>query len=415
MNPLPHLATRLFNTPLLIQGAKLDVILQVLGPRFGWPKAEETLPKLAPQTTPLTPQREGIAVIPIHGTLVRRALAVEAASGLISYPWIEQQLQQALADPNTAGIVLDIDSPGGESGGVFELAEFIRQASQQKPIWAVTNDQAFSAAYALAAACDQIVITRTGGVGSIGVIALHTDQSKKDEQDGYRFSAVYAGGHKNDLSPHAPLSAEAHSALQAEVDRLYGLFTASVATHRNLSIESIRGTEARLYFAENALIAGLADRIGTLSEAIDALQSQLISTEETTLMAHPDPQLDTPPVTTEAAATQTPATSKSKMTTDAPAIETDLNAMLQNARTEERAEIQVIVELCALAGQPQLAGGFIANKVSQADVRHALLERLAAEPEITSQLTPQAQRIGINADDQDHNPLLRLVRKQFGG
>ena len=89
---LPHLATRLFNTPLLIQGTKLEVILQVLGSRIGWPKAEAALPKPLPQTTPVNPQQEGMAVIPIHGTLVCRALAIEAASGLISYPWIAQQL-----------------------------------------------------------------------------------------------------------------------------------------------------------------------------------------------------------------------------------------------------------------------------------------------------------------------------------
>ena len=130
-------------------------------------------------------------------------------------------------------------------------------------------------------------------------------------------------------------------------------------------------------------------------------------------MAQSDPQPDTQPVTTKTAASQVSNTPIA--TADTPVTEVDLNASLKNARTEERAEIQAIVELCALAGHPQLAGGFIANNASQADVRQTLLERLAAEPEITSQLTPQAQRAGIHADDQDHNPLLRLMRKQFGG
>ena len=131
---------------------------------------------------------------------------------------------------------------------MFELADRIRAATREKPVWAVANDRAFSAAYALAAAADEVFVTRTGGVGSIGVIAMHADQSRKDEQDGYRFTAIYAGQHKNDFSPHAPLSDDARAALQAEVDRLYGIFTESVATHRGLTVEAVRGTEARLYF-----------------------------------------------------------------------------------------------------------------------------------------------------------------------
>ncbi|WP_297529809.1 S49 family peptidase, partial [Thiohalobacter sp.] len=286
MNPLPHIAARLFNTPLLIHRAKLDAILAVLGPRVGWPETESAAPVPAPRT-PSAARQGDIAVIPIHGTLVRRALGLEAASGLTSYQEIGDQIGRAVADPAVAGIVLDIDSPGGEAGGVFELAERIRAATHDKPVWAVANDQAFSAAYALAAASNEVFVTRTGGVGSIGVIAMHADQSRKDEQDGYRFTAIYAGSHKNDFSPHAPLSDDARAALQAEVDRLYGIFTESVAAHRGLTVEAVRKTEARLYFGGDAVAAGLADRIGTLRDAVAAMRAELDPPIHTNL---PQPQ-----------------------------------------------------------------------------------------------------------------------------
>ena len=173
---LPHLAARLFGTPLLIHQPKLEVILSVLGPRMG-------LPDLAAQGGYVRPERtspenpDGIAVIPIHGTLVRRTLGLEADSGLTSYQSIQQMLDMANDDRAIKGILLDIDSPGGESSGVFDLADRIRAIGLQKPVWAVANDMAFSAAYALASAAQKVFVSRTGGVGSIGVIAMHVDQS----------------------------------------------------------------------------------------------------------------------------------------------------------------------------------------------------------------------------------------------
>ena len=175
---LPHLASRIFGTPLLVHRAKLDVILSALGPRLGIdsPIPADVLAAV-PTPRPNMQGAVGIAVIPIHGTLVKRTLGLEAASGLTSYQDIGAMLDAALADPGVTGILLDVDSPGGEASGSFELARRVREAAAAKPIWAVANDAAFSAAYAIASSAERIVVTETGGVGSIGVIALHIDQS----------------------------------------------------------------------------------------------------------------------------------------------------------------------------------------------------------------------------------------------
>ena len=150
---MTYLASRLFGTPLLIHRPKLDVILSVVGQRIGM-AAVPDLPAMPPldlaayQRPPAAASPEGIAVIPIHGSLVKRSLGMEAASGLTSYGDIDAMLNAALADPQVGGILLDIDSPGGEASGSFELARRVREAAAVKPIWAVANDAAYSAAYA---------------------------------------------------------------------------------------------------------------------------------------------------------------------------------------------------------------------------------------------------------------------------
>ena len=414
MNPLPHIAARLFNTPLLIHRAKLDAILAVLGPRVGWPEAKSAAPVPAPRM-PSVSRQSDIAVIPIHGTLVRRALGLEAASGLTSYQEIGDQIGRAITDPAVAGIVLDIDSPGGEAGGVFELAERIRAATHDKPVWAVANDQAFSAAYALAAASDEVFVTRTGGVGSIGVIAMHADQSRKDEQDGYRFTAIYAGSHKNDFSPHAPLSDDARAALQAEVDRLYGIFTESVAQHRGLTVEAVRDTQARLYFGGDAVAAGLADRIGTLADAVAAMRAELdppIHTnlpqpQEALTMEHhdPDPAACEPMAADPKELAQDDGQDAQVPREPRMAKAAEIHAAVEAARNEARA----IADLCLLAGCPEKTAGFLAQGMSQEAVREALLEYRAQAPEIASHIDPQQLTPTASLED---NPVVQAARKR---
>ncbi len=276
---LPQLASRLIGTPLLIHRPKLDVILSVVGPRIGLAEGHVrpafNLAAYEPQ--PARPAPAGIAVIPIHGSLVKRAQGIEAASGLVAYNDIAAQLDHALADPQVAGILLDIDSPGGEASGSFELARRLRDAAAIKPLWAVANDAAYSAAYALACAASRLYVTETGGVGSIGVIALHVDQSVKDANDGYRYTAITAGARKNDCSPHEPLSEYARTELQQEVDRLYAIFSGHVAQMRGLPIDAVSATEAALYFGANAVSQGLADGVHTFESTLSEFQ-QFLST-----------------------------------------------------------------------------------------------------------------------------------------
>ena len=402
---LPHLASRLFGTPLLVHRAKLDVILAVLGDRLNIQPPAADLALLGPRTMPSS--TPGIAVVPVHGTLVKRTAGLDAASGLTSYTEIAAMLDSALADPQIAGILLDIDSPGGEASGSFELARRVREASAVKPVWAVANDSAYSAAYAIGSAANRLIVSETGGVGSIGVIALHIDQSVKDAKDGYRYTAVTAGTHKNDFSPHQPLTDEAKAELQAEVDRLYGLFVDHVGSMRTLATDDVRATEAGLFFGANAIAAGLADAVGTFESALTDFSLFLSS------RSRKSPQARAGTRTEAATPTQEQKMNPQEVEVVPEMIGVDAAAVLvAEARREVTQSAQAIAELCLIAGAPDKAAEFIAAGKTEAEVRRVLIEAKAAR----SDATPIQSTINADAGTQDvsrpeASPIVSAVKK----
>ena len=415
---LPHLASRLYGTPLLLARAKLDVILSVLGERVNWPESDLAVPSI--QKRPSIDAPVGIAVIPVVGSLVRRTVGLDPASGFTSYAEIAGMVDAAIADPSVEGIVLDIDSSGGEAGGVFELGERIRAADGVKPVWAIASDTAFSAAYAIGCAASRLMVSRTGGVGSIGVIAMHVDQTARDAQQGYRYTPITAGDHKNDFSPHEKLTPDAHARLQAEVDRLYSMFVDHVAAMRRLDADAVRATEAGIYFGMDAVTAGLADAVGSLDAVLAEFSSFLVArrarghavtdssrslvVSPSTFMENPTMSLTDPvdqPMTDEPLPSADPEADKpvgdeaSPTTTDA-----------------SRADAVAIAELCQLAGHPDLTAAFLAEGVSEAHVRKALLASRADSPEIRSTIAPDA---AIPQQNQSAaNPLMAAVKKLTG-
>ena len=273
----PFLARRVFGTPLMITSAKASEIVLALQPRF---EGQAPPPSLSLEMPLRSGQEErgytrfegGIAVLPIHGTLVHRSGFMDAASGLTSYTGLDEALGRVMADPLVRGVILDVDSPGGEVDGVFELAEKLRFAGGVKPIWAISNESAFSAGYLLASAAGRIYLPKSAGVGSIGVRALHLDQSRAEDAAGLTFTEIYAGARKIDGTPHQPLSDEAQSAIQNMVDQTYELFVQAVAGYRGMEPKAVRDTEAGLFFGPDAIEAGLADGIAGLDQVMDRME-----------------------------------------------------------------------------------------------------------------------------------------------
>ena len=392
MTLLPHLAARLFGVPLAIHRPKLDIILSVLGARIGLADLAAPVGYTPAARAPGPPSGK-VAVIPIHGTLVRRTSGLEAESGLASYTGIAAQLDAALTSPEVAAILLDIDSPGGESGGVFDLADRIRVASQVKPVWAVANDMAFSAAYALASAATRVFVARTGGVGSIGVIAMHVDQSVKDAQDGVRYTAVFAGERKNDLNPHEPISNEAHAVLKAEVDRIYDLFVETVARHRGLDADAVRATEAGLFFGPDAVATGLADAVGSLDDALTQLTQSLSPLPTQVATASQAGFLRNHQMESSMNDRTDPAASDRPLADLAGSPPQPSVASTATATALSVADAVEIAQTCTLAGRTDLIAGFLEAQSSPAQVRSQLLAAQAeASPEITSRIAPDAAR-----------------------
>ena len=372
MTDLSHIASRLFGTPLLLARSKLDVILGVLGPRLAG-GALDPLDLGASPARDLEITADGIAIVPVTGTLVSRSGYLAAASGLMSYGDIGDAIEAAAEDPRVRGIVLDIDSPGGEVGGLFDLADRIGTIRREsgKPIRAVANETALSAAYAIACAADDLTITQTGEVGSVGVVAVHVDESAADRQTGLAWTFVHAGERKVDGNPHEPLSSRARADIQADVDALYDRFVALVANRRNVSPDAVRATEAAVYRGDHAVRAGLADRIGTLRQVVGGFADDLANK----------------PISRPRGAHRSPIRKEAAMQTESPSetIVEDEGATPEPEQGDDE-------PVTAIPPKPVIPASVAADPVAEA------AQRLRTEYAELAAVAAQAARLGVRID-----------------
>ena len=216
---------------------------------------------------------DGVAVIPIEGVLIHG----DAYSwwGETSYGSIRASLEMAAADAEVRAILLHVDSPGGEVAGCFDLADRIYALRAVKPIAAIVDEYACSAAYALASAAEKILAPRTAVIGSIGVITMHLDVTAALEQAGLKVTTIQFGGRKSDSYPTTPLSDAARERMQADIDTLGGMFVALVARNRGLDPDAVRATEAGVFLGQAAVDQGLADAVMPTDAAFSAVLQSL--------------------------------------------------------------------------------------------------------------------------------------------
>ena len=292
MTRFPHLATRLFNTPLMLHPDKAEIVMAALADRLGIAHLfrGDQLRALAPMAFDQDDggnRREaldfdrpydlvaGVAVIPIVGTLVQKSDWMDAYSGISGYNAIRNSFLTALQDPDADAILLDIDSPGGEVAGCFDLVDTIYAARGQKPIWSILNEVAYSAAYALATATDRIAVPRTGGCGSVGVICMHTDFSQALSKAGITVTLIQYGARKADAAQTAPLSNAARDQIQADVDAMGQLFVDTVARNRGMAAADVRKTQAAAYLGADSVAIGFADQVAAPDAAFRELIASL--------------------------------------------------------------------------------------------------------------------------------------------
>lgn len=225
--------------------------------------------------------KDGILQIPVKGSLLNE-FPFQVGSWVTGYEYIWEAYIRGLNDSDVKGIALVIDSPGGLVAGCFSLVDKMYQLKGSKPIKSFASESAYSAAYAIASLGDTITVSRTGGVGSIGVIMTHYDYSGALQQAGIKVTNITAGKHKADGSSSEPLPQDVYDRLSARAESIRDIFVETVSRNRPaLTQDQARATEALCYNAQEAIQEKLADDIGDLDESLASFSLDVIENTNT--------------------------------------------------------------------------------------------------------------------------------------
>lgn len=296
MRMLPNIASRLFGVPLLMAEREATALADafnviIVNGSASAPTIESAEKKTDAFASTYASERyadkpyvvtdSGIGILPVYGPLVQRRGQISPdCTELASYQRLGTRYQAMLKDRDVKAILLEVDSPGGEVAGCFDLAGRILGSRSAKPIWGHANEFAFSAGYALVSATSRVVVARTGMVGSIGVIWMHVDQSAKDEKAGYKFTTFKSGARKDDFSSHKSLSKPEREWADAEISRLADVFFTHSAEARPIDLKAIREMEAGCFSATDSRQNGLADDVANFDETLEELE-KFVSTGTT--------------------------------------------------------------------------------------------------------------------------------------
>lgn len=271
-----HIINQCYSTPWAITHTKLLEIRSFLLSKSNGTHdyAAYADDKIEAKARPSAEKKGAVAVLPIFGIVNQRVADKDvSAGGMFSIDKFTQTFRNAVADPNVKAIVLNIDSPGGGVFGVSELADEIYNARSQKHVVAVANSMAASAAYWIASAADEVVVTPGGMVGSIGVYMMHDDLSAAYEMAGVKTTIIQAGKYKTEGNSLQPLTDEARAALQEDVNSYYDMFVDAVAKGRGATSSAVKNGygEGRVLNAKDAKAEGMVDRVDTLDGVLSRL------------------------------------------------------------------------------------------------------------------------------------------------
>lgn len=324
---------------------------------------------------------DGIAFIPIHGLLINRFSW--SWSWVTGYNFIRNQLNAALEDDDVKLIVFDVNSGGGMVAGCFELAFDIRASREIKPSVSVVDAASYSAAYALASSASKVVVTPSGGVGSIGVVAMHVDYSKMLDEAGIKVTFIHSGDHKVDGNPYEALPAPVKADIQKSVDTTRTEFVSLVADNRGLDPKVVYDTEARCFSAAEALTLGLIDAIAPPLEAVKVFVKKLSDSETTMEKSTMSNQTTKPGAESSAAATEQSTTATAVAPVVAQIAATD-------ERAAERERIKGITSHAEAAGREKLANTLALETDMSVDQAARVLAASAKETPIAANVVKSA-------------------------
>ena len=297
---------------------------------------------------------DGIAIVPVSGTLTHKLGGMQPYSGMTGYDGILSRIGFAInQDPEVRGVLVDFDTPGGQVSGAFDAADMITRMKVEKPIWSLGYDMHCSAGQLLSAACSHRLITQTGVAGSVGVITAHTNMEKLMKNEGVEITLIYSGDHKADGNPYEALPSDVKSDIQTRLDSTRQLFAQKVADSIGMDVQKVLDTEARTFTGQDAVDVGFADEVVNGSDAV-AIMIEHLDAQGSTIV--------------DMGASMTKETNQSKAATP--------NA----AATEQTAETPVDATTIATAERERVMGIIGCD---EAKGREAMAQQLASMPHMS--------------------------------
>lgn len=292
---LPHIASMAFNEPLLLEPAYARVFFCALAGQLGITRLTDTVSgvtlgaeqmaeplalfgddeDMGPKPARSYQVTNGIAVLPVSGTLVSKTRALQPYSGMTGYNGIIARLQQAISDPVVDGILLDMDTPGGMVAGAFDCADIIARMRDIKPIWALANDMNCSAGQLIASAASRRLVTQTARTGSIGVMMAHSNYGAALKTSGVEVTLIYSGEHKVDGNPYEKLPKEVRADFQARIDATRQMFAEKVAGYTGMSVQAVLDTEAAVFSGQESVDNGLAEQLVNNMDALNVMRDAI--------------------------------------------------------------------------------------------------------------------------------------------
>lgn len=292
---LPHIASMAFNEPLMLEPAYARVFFCALAGQLGITRLTDTVSgatlgaeqiaeplalfgddeEMGPRTARSYQITNGIAVLPVSGTLVSKTRSLQPYSGMTGYNGIIARLQQAMSDPGVDGILLDMDTPGGMVSGAFDCADIIARMRDIKPVWALANDMNCSAGQLIASAASRRLVTQTARTGSIGVMMAHSNYGAALKTQGVEVTLIYSGDHKVDGNPYVKLPKDVRDDFQTRIDATRRMFAEKVAAYTGMSVQAVLDTEAAVFSGQESVDAGLAEELVNNTDALNVMRESL--------------------------------------------------------------------------------------------------------------------------------------------
>ncbi len=288
---LPHIASMAFNEPLMLEPAYARVFFCALAGQLGITRLTDTVSgatlgaeqiaeplalfgddeEMGSRTARSYQITNGIAVLPVSGTLVSKTRSLQPYSGMTGYNGIIARLQQAMSDPGVDGILLDMDTPGGMVSGAFDCADIIARMRDIKPVWALANDMNCSAGQLIASAASRRLVTQTARTGSIGVMMAHSNYGAALKTQGVEVTLIYSGDH----NPYEKLPKDVRDDFQTRIDATRRMFAEKVAAYTGMSVQAVLDTEAAVFSGQESVDAGLAEELVNNTDALNVMRESL--------------------------------------------------------------------------------------------------------------------------------------------